>query len=215
MTDQPARGFTGWQAGALVLLGALLLQACTGSAPARQYRLLDAQSSHQLDTPNAFNQATKADSRSLRLGLWRVELPAELERPEVVSFGPGHKVVASRRELWAGSLEAQVQRILLMELERTTGQRWIPYPWRGAPPALTLRLHFVELGGELEAEVRVRVHWELLTSNGERRAWGVVRLTRVLHRSGYEAYVGAVAEILRELGSKLGQRLNSRLATGN
>lgn len=96
---------------AMAALAVLAIAACTPAAPARLYTLAPA------------NGVPAEPGRGAVLGLGPVELPAYLDRPEIVTRAGPHEVALGEADRWAEPLQPMFQRLLAERLRATTGSR--------------------------------------------------------------------------------------------
>ena len=89
----------------LAIAGLLLLIGCTPSRPTQLYML------SKLTPATVPN-----DSKPIRLGVGPVDLPAYLDRPQMVTRNGANRITVAEFDQWAEPLETGLQRVLIEDL---------------------------------------------------------------------------------------------------
>ena len=110
----------------ILLLWILLLAGCQSTSPAVTYYVLTAPGA---PPPGPAAQGA-ADAANLSIGVGPVNLPAYLDRPQIVTrTGPNQLRIAEYHR-WAGNLGGDIQRVIAENLMSLTGSRQVAtYPW--------------------------------------------------------------------------------------
>lgn len=118
----------------LLLLG-LAAGCSTTSSPAVHFYALEAVAEGTGAGPRQTGSAPS-------IGIGRVSLPAYLQRPHIVVRTQSNQMRIEEYHRWAGSLEDDIQRVLIENLMRLTGtERIARLPWAGDfQPDVTLRM---------------------------------------------------------------------------
>lgn len=109
--------------------------------------------------------AVSSRAEELTVGVGPVRLPAYLNRPQImVRTGPNEYRIAEFAR-WAEPLEESLPRVLAENLSiLLDSDRIVRYPWRRSnPPDLQLSMEVLRLDAGEDGEVRLVVHWRLLT----------------------------------------------------
>lgn len=147
--------------------------------------------------------ASTAEPRQLTVGLGPINLPAYLDRPQIVRRLGANRVEVAEFERWAEPLRSAVPRILGRNLESPDRfGRTVAYPWPVGTPldlAVEVELTRFEASGsnaELVAHWTIRRGKERLLS---RDSW----IERPTADSSTEAAVAALSETLDALAAEI------------
>ncbi len=120
-------------------------------------------------TPLNESYTGKALSDQLVLGIGPVDIPRLLNRPQIIYRVNNNEVIISEHNQWAGSLQEEIQEVLIERIIEVSGsQRIMYYPWpSNLRPEFEARIRIDRLDGSPGKDVTLEVHWDLLTSKGK------------------------------------------------
>jgi hypothetical protein len=143
----------------LLLLG--VAAGCSTSSSAVSFYALEAVS-------GGTSAVTAETETALAIGIGRVTLPAYLQRPHMVVRTQSNQMRIEEYHRWAGSLEDDIQRVLIENLMRLTGtERIARMPWTGDfQPDVTVRMEVYRFEAMAGSKVRllasVKLPWPSL-----------------------------------------------------
>ena len=140
----------------LPFLTALLgmgIAGCGTSEPSRFYLL----------KASAWDTSQSVSAGKIRVGLHAFKLPPYLMRPNIVTVQEGNRIEIAEYDRWAESLEANLMRVLTINLTRLLpGASVYRYPWRRVPGvAFEVEGEVLRFGLEDDGNVRMVVQWTL------------------------------------------------------
>ncbi len=189
---------------ALVLLA--LLAACRGAVPATDFYTLTALA------PQA-RPAQDAPS----VGVGPLTMPRMLDRPHIVTRGPGGALHMDEFHRWGGTLESAMLRTTTQNLAALLGSDGVvAYPWTGfIDPDYRVPLDVQRLDGALGQAVTLEVTWGVIP-RGERHAVLVRRsvLSEPTDGGDYPALVAAHDRLLEALAREVAQAIAALRAAG-
>ena len=119
------------------LLLICLLGAC-GSTPRSNYYMLSADA-------EAATAAISADD-TVSLGIKPIEIPAYLDRSEMVSNRDDNRLAIAEYQRWAEPLEDGIERVLMINLSTLLNARIQVFPWpRNSQPTYSVQLRVMQL----------------------------------------------------------------------
>ena len=191
------------EAGAPVLLGALLcaMGGCVDSPTTRLYLL----------TPTTIGVRTVAEERTLSISIGPVDLPAFLDRPEIVTrLGLG-EVERAEFNRWAEPLAESVPRVLASDLASRLGTgRVAVLPWEGsARSQYQVVVNVARFDGVLGKEVVLDARWRLLARTGEELVVRRSVLTEAPDGTSYQALVASMSRALGALSQEIASALTA------
>jgi uncharacterized lipoprotein YmbA len=149
------------------------------------------------------------------LALGPINIPAYLDRPQIVTQAPGAEVKLSEFDRWAEPLEDNVAAVLADNLASLVPtERVFPFPSR-LPPDVDLRItvDVIRLDGPLGGDVVLDARWSLVS--GEEEAEVRTQRSRFVQRAGGPGYadlIEAMSRTLDALSRELAQEI--RRASG-
>lgn len=191
--DRPRRHL--WRPAALLAL--LIATGCAASQPTRFYLL----------TP--LHPAPPGSAAGPAVGLRPVELPAELDRPQIVTRSGENRVELAEFDRWASPLAEQFTRVLAQDLAALLPvERVAVFPWGRHPPIqYEVAVEVLQAVGALQDRSTLEAHWTV-TRPGGREAVAHGRFTASAPAGeGYAGLVAAqgrlVADLAREIAAAL------------
>ncbi len=153
-----------------------------------------------------------ARADGLSLGVLEIDLPAYLDRPQLVVRDSAERIELREFARWAGALKSDIQRVLAQDLAvLLPGASVYRRPWpRGARPRWLLALAIDRFDADRAGRVRLYAAWQLLDGEARRLlAEGRERIEQRPEGGGEAAWVAAQGEALAELARRLAKRVSA------
>jgi uncharacterized protein len=146
----------------LSLLASGALAACGSSAPIRYYTLQRIDPASRIDTAQVPDSGRQSGA-AMVVRLEPVAIPAELDRPELVTHTGPYRVRIADSERWAAPLEEQIRRVLSDDLAERLPAHWIADPLEaaGGDPRRLLSIAIAEFNADESCAVTLRAEWSL------------------------------------------------------
>lgn len=187
---------------ALVSLGGCSIKSET--APSRFYLLRALPSDASLP-------ASQSGEGGTVLALGPVNLPAYLDRPQIVTRTPGAEVKLSEFDRWAEPLGDNLAAVLADNLSGLVPtERLHTYPGR-LPPDVAMRLtvDVIRFDGSPAGEVVLDARWSILDPDDALLRTERSRLTQPVSGAGYEPLVDAMSRALGVLSREIAQEIRT------
>jgi len=188
---------------AALLPGAALLLAGCASEPDHFYTL-------SVLPDGTRDGARSATAPTLNV-LLSVEVPALVDRPELILSTSNNGVAVLEHQRWAVSLSDQVSQTLARDLERRRSDVLVAGRAfdRGTPP-VRIKVDIVRLSARRAGRVSMEAHWRIVDA-----AAGVDVVAGDVFESpvdggGYEAIAAAYSQVLSQLAAALAASLPAR-----
>jgi len=194
----------------LALLGVAGCSIKSETAPSRFYML------RPLPADAAGLEARSAEAGPA-LALGPVNVPAYLDRPQIVTRAPGTEVKLSEFERWAEPLEDNVAAVLADNLAKLVPtERVSAYPDRlQLDVDLRVAVDVIRFDGVLGGDVVLEVRWSLVSGAEEapvRRQQS--RFVQPANGPAYADLVGAMSRTLDALSRELAQEIRRATSRG-
>ncbi len=182
---------------------ALLALAGCGTSPATRFYVL---------TPVAANDGDPSPvSDVMTIGIRSVELPEELDRPQIVTRTGANTVHIAEFDRWPASLRDSVMQLIGGNLAiLLPGDRVAVYPW--TPGTLVDREVIVEVtrfDGQLGGQCALHARWKVLARKGAPSAvYGQSTLSEASGRD-YAALVAAQSRLLGALSAEIASAIRN------
>jgi uncharacterized protein len=142
-----------------------------------------------------------------------VNLPAAVDRPQLVVQRGDHEVQILEHQRWAAPLKQEIPRLIAERIEAATGRRVVVYPEPSAsPPAFTIHLTVVRFDTNPAQGVTVETTWDIKTVNSGTIHSGQSVQSEVIVSEEYGLFVGAHAQALTRIGDEIAATLQSLAA---
>jgi uncharacterized lipoprotein YmbA len=187
---------------AAAFLGAALASGCAKGPPPKFY---------MMQTPAATEPAGL--EQGVTIGVGPVNLPAHLDRNQIVSRETGVKLDLSEREQWAEPVKDGVSRVLAVQLALTLDSNRIfvlPLRRRRALD-FQVAVDVLRLDGTLGGDVILGARWSILSGDGKKLL--ISQVSRVEESTGVPevaAYVEAQSRAVARLGEEIGTAIKER-----
>lgn len=142
---------------------------------------------YQLEEP-ASTQLSGLE-RGIAIGVGPVNLPAYLDRPQIVTRAEAHKLQLSESNVWAEPLKESILRVIAVNLSnmlQTTRIFRIPRRDRAIPLAYRVDLGIARFDGKLGGDAQLVARWTLYKGQSEEAL--LTRVSIIAEASGGEGY---------------------------
>jgi len=189
---------------ALTIVALLMhLAGCASSAPSRFYVL------SSLPGSNAESQALK-DEGCIALGVGPVELPAYLDRPQIVTRASENELNLAEFDKWAEPLKDNFSRVLVENLSTLLCADAISiFPWKGPTPIdYQIEVTVIRMDGNVGGNASLVARWAIFKL-GDRK----MLLTRKssysepLSSQNYKALVSAQSRTIADLSREIAEAI--------
>jgi uncharacterized lipoprotein YmbA len=179
------------------------LAGCAISAPTRFYVL------SPLASSKAESQALK-DEGCIAIGIGPVELPAYLDRPQIVTRVSENELNLAEFDKWAEPLKENFSRVLVENLSTLLCADTISiFPWKGSTPIdYQVEVTVIRMDGNVGGNASLVARWAIFREKDRKML--LTRqssFSRLLSSQGYKALVSAqslaIAELSREIAEAI------------
>ena len=195
-----ARTRTAIQLGSVLLLG-MLTGCAPQSGPAQFFRL----------QPSALQptQFEPTDASSRVIGLGPVKIPGYLDRPQIVTGGPGDQLLLDEYMRWAEPLRDNITQVLSENLSTQLRQDHIlPFPWnRALNPAYQVDIDIARFHVNEARDCELWANWSII-HRGKAVALRKSRIVLPAAGDGYPSMVATQNQALAEFSGEIARALN-------
>jgi uncharacterized lipoprotein YmbA len=144
------------------LAAAAVVAGCANSRPARFYTL-----SPVLSAPAGNSDRTGGTGMVLEIG--PIEVPAYLERPQIVTRTGANELHVEDFHLWAEPIDRNIARVIAENLSAELATDLVePFPaGRSAPVDYRIKIEIVRFDASQTGEVMLVARWRILDGQGE------------------------------------------------
>jgi uncharacterized lipoprotein YmbA len=181
----------------------LAVTGCLGtSRPSRFYTL----------SPVQISDAPRSSATDATLAIGPVEIPAYVDRQQIVTRNGTNELVVAEFDRWGGSLDSEISGALVATLrERLASQRVAVAPWRsailsGTSASYRTAVSVSRFDGIPGQSVVLQGRWELIAQGGgKEESFGVreATVTEKIEGEGYDALVAAMQRALVRFGQQM------------
>jgi uncharacterized lipoprotein YmbA len=179
------------------------LAGCASSAPTRFYVL------SPLASTQAESQALK-DEGCVSIGIGPVELPAYLDRPQIVTRVSENELNLAEFNTWAEPLKDNFSRVLVENLSTLLCADAISiFPWKGPIPMdYQVEVAVIRMDGNIGGNALLVARWAIFRENNRK-----MLLTRQssysepLRSQSYKALVSAQSRAIGDLSREIAQAI--------
>lgn len=189
----------------VLTIGALLmhLAGCASSAPSRFYVL------SSLPGSNAESQVLK-DESCIAIGVGPVELPAYLDRPQIVTRVSENELNLAEFDKWAEPLKDNFSRVLVENLSTLLCADAISiFPWKGPTPIdYQVEVTVIRMDGNVGGNASLVARWAIFRENDRKML--LTRqssFSRLLSSEGYKALVSAQSRTIADLSREIAEAI--------
>jgi hypothetical protein len=190
-----------------MVVGLMLLAACaTGtSAPSRFYVLAP------LEAPEAEPQLAPGE-RCLAIGIGPVEIPAYLDRPQIVTRLSNNELNLAEFDKWAEPLRDNLIRVLAENISSLLCTEPITiFPWKSHTRIdYQVAIDIIKLDGELGGKSSMTARWSIVEGEDKNLLW-IKRssYSKSVDGSGYTAFVAAQSRLVDALSREIAETIRA------
>lgn len=154
---------------------------------------------------------------SLRVAIGPLRLPAELERPVVITQSSDEELVFSEFHRWGSTLERQVQQVLIRNVATLLDTPGVSaYPGSSSiSPDFIVEVSFEQLTGRLGQSASLVARWTIMGKDYTALDSRVSSLTREVTGTETGSYVTAQSLMLADLSIEMAEALLQLAAEAN
>ncbi len=186
------------------------LAGCASSAPSRFYVL------SPLASSKAESQALK-DEVCIAIGIGPVELPAYLDRPQIVTRVSENELNLAEFDKWAEPLKDNLFRVLAENLSTLLCADAISiFPWKGPTPIdYQVEVTVIRMDGNVGGNASLVARWAIFRENDKK-----MLLTRKssysepLSSQNYKALVSAQSRTIADLSREIAEAIKEYAFSG-
>ena len=185
---------------AALLAGACLMLGCAATPPDRYYRLVAAGEAAPIALPAGPRPAVAVAA---------VSVPELVDRPQIVTLGPGSEVRLSEQHRWAEPLKLAIGRLVADRLSQALGGALVSaYPAEAAADtAYRVSLNVQRFDSELGVATDTTVLWTVRRlADGQQRS-GRSALRMVPADASHDALAAAHAQALGRIADEIARAL--------
>ena len=186
---------------ALILLLALA-SGCAASAPTNYYLL------SPMETESKGSARDYRDRSCAAVGIGPVELPAYLDRAEMMTRVNRNKLTLSELHHWAEPLQENFKRVLADNLDtRLCTSNIAVFPWRSSPPInYRIEADIIRFEPTAKDTAVLLLRWSLLDQQAKRIVHSRrARYTQPIKGQGHVAVAAALSRATAELSRDMAQ----------
>ena len=179
------------------------LAGCASSAPTRFYVL------SPLASSKAESQALK-DEGCIAIGIGPVELPAYLDRPQIVTRLSENELNLAEFDKWAEPLKDNFSRVLVENLSTLLCADAISiFPWKGPTPIdYQVEVTVIRMDGNVGGNASLVARWAIFRENDRKML--LTRqssFSRLLSSESYKALVSAQSRTIADLSREIAEAI--------
>jgi len=189
----------------LLTIVALLmyLAGCASSAPTRFYVL------SPLASTQAESQALK-DEGCVAIGIGPVELPAYLDRPQIVTRVSENELNLAEFDKWAEPLKENFSRVLMENMSSLLCADAISiFPWKGPTPIdYQVEVTVIRMDANVGGNATLVARWAIFKENDRKML--LTRqssFSRLINSEGYKALVSAQSRTIADLSREIAEAI--------
>ena len=179
------------------------LAGCASSAPTRFYVL------SPLASSKAESQALK-DEGCIAIGIGPVELPAYLDRPQIVTRVSENELNLAEFDKWAEPLKENFSRVLVENMSSLLCADAISiFPWKGPTPIdYQVEVTVIRMDGNVGGNATLVARWAIFKENDRKML--LTRqssFSRRINSEGYKALVSAQSRATADLSREIAEAI--------
>ena len=190
----------------------MILSGCASSPSSKFYQLNPAQSRTSV--------SDVSPCQSLVIAVGPVRIPDYLDRPQIVTRSGKNELKLSEFDRWAGSLESDVNRILvedissLLPADRFSVVRWVPTLESQVPASYRVEVLVDRFEGTLGDSALLKAQWRIFSQDRWLLLQKESRISEQTNGGSYEALVAAMSSALERLSRDIYGEIVSVLRMG-
>ncbi len=186
------------------LAGCLLLASgcsvITPSEPTRFYVLSTAEEAPDI-------KGSKQLPETIQVGVGPIEIPGYVDRPQIVTFGQGNRLVVADLDHWAEPIQKNVERILVSNLSSLiSSQQVFSYPanFQPASDSLQVSVEIREMTRTAAGVARLVVSWNVKRMLDNRLLVRKAETFETQTATGdYAAYAADMSKLFNQLSQRI------------
>lgn len=153
----------------------------------------------------AANAEPAASAAGVAIGVGPVEVPAHLNRPQIVSRAEDNRLQIADFHNWGEPLRDNLTRVLAEDLSALLAtERVFTYPWRRSTPIdYRVRVDVSRFAAGPDPNVHLRCRWTLADAAGKTLQTRVSRIDEAATLGDYDSIVGAMSRAAAALAREL------------
>ncbi len=181
---------------------ALVVASCSPNT--RQVKFYQLQATQQAGQVGTVTQA----ANPIIIGLGPVDIPAYLDRPQIVTVGEGAELTMAEYHRWAEPLKETITRVLAENLTTLMpGYYVLAFPWnRAVNPSFQLEVKINRFQVNESGDCELKANWTLLKQN-KPLSINTFKTHTVASGSDYAAKVAAQSQALAKFGTEMSANL--------
>ena len=186
-----------------VLLAAVIAAAGCAKGPPPDFYILNA----------ATGESFVGAQRGIVVGVGPIDLPAHLNRSQIVTRATDYQLTLSESHQWAEPLKDSVSRVLVMNLSNVLDTNRVYVLPRRQKTSFDFRvsIDIQRLDGRLGEEAVLRARWTLHGSDPRKPLLSQLTIVREKPKDGtYDALVAASSRALEVLSTDIADAINAR-----
>jgi len=189
----------------LLIASLVLLLAACGRSPTTNF--------YELYVKHATDDLVDHKTNSIGIGVWAVELPALLDRPEIVTRTDRYKIELADFHQWASDLDSNITQLIANELSRRLQtDRVVISPWSNYNKNdYQVKIDIHRFDGELGSEIVLSGIWSLVNAEGNKE---LTRETFTFKTQttdkNYRDMVAALSKLILRLSEKISNDIAGR-----
>ena len=189
----------------LLTVGLILVLTACGSSPKTHFYVLNAE-------PQSDNLSDQK-LEGVGVGLWSVNLPSVLNRPEIVTRSGQYKIELADFHQWVGGLGNNITQLIARELgKQLRTDRVVISPWSAyRKNDYQVKVDIDRFDGELGGEIILSGAWSLLNAEGNKEL--IREAFTYKTQAGGENYsdvVAALSQLSVQLSEQIANVISSR-----
>jgi len=189
----------------------LIISGCVSAGTSPEARFYSPRALKDKEIPKIQAPALK----EVIIGVGPLELPAYLDRPQIVTLGQDNELELAEFNRWAEPLEDAILRVIAQNLMSILPEtRVLLYPWTYYEPVkYQVAVEIISIDAALKNEVRLCLNWSCLNAENKK-----VFLTKnsiynsKVNKSNYNGMVEALNQGLYEFSLEIAQAIAAESA---
>ena len=184
----------------------IVISGCGSTPPSKFYTL------HSLGDLDTKQQSTSA-VLGISVGIRQIEIPNNVDRPQIVTRSSLNELKIAEFDRWAGSLRENIASVLAENLSLLlASDRVLSYPWDSAVKIdYWITVHVLRLEGIPGDHVSLKAQWTISNSKEDKET--VIRISDLrekISENSYEAMVAAMSRTFESLSREIASEIKKR-----
>jgi uncharacterized lipoprotein YmbA len=193
-----------WFSSLLLGILPLLISGCAGSKPSRFYTL------NAIETTQDVKNRVVVEEQIV-IGLGPVEIPAYLDRPQIVTINNSNELHISEFDRWAGPLREDVGRVLLENLSVLLSDEPVSVISErlGVPLHYRLAVNVTRFDVGTGGDVELKAQWSLVEKDSQQMLVRESGIRELIGGNGYGARVSAMSRAIGKLSREIADEIKT------